>query len=362
MTQSEYLGGLSVEEVASKVGGKQIYKLSSNENPLGPSPLVVEAIKQAAEEVNIYPPRTDAKLVDALVAYHGRGLSAENIVTSNSGCDVIELIHRAFVTPDDEIIISSPTFGIYNKFVNMLGGRLVDVPLDPDTFTYDVDAVLAAVTEKTRLVYVCNPNNPTGTVTAQAPFRRLLDSLPERVIVVADEVYYQFVQVDMYPDTIEDVLADKQVIIVHSFSKAFAMAGVRLGYGIGKPALIAKLRRFDRPFLISKVDMAAGMAALQDGDHMARSIAAAHAGLSYLEAAFDRLGVHYWPSEANFVLIETRLPAGTLVDHLLTHGIMVRDPRISARPNAVRVSVGTRAGNEALVAALEAILAPVAVG
>ena len=357
MQDLEYKGGPSIEEVRSRVETDHIYKMSSNENALGPSPRVLEAIQKTAASLHLYPPREDNDLRAHIAATHARGLSMEHIFTGNSGSEVVELLNRAFVQPGDEVIVSSPTFGLYMRLAGKLNLNLVDVPLDSDTFEYNVPEILASVTDKTRLVYICNPNNPTGTLTLKSAMEALLNGLPERVIVVADEVYYQFVNHPEYPDSIQSVLDNRNIIIVHSFSKTYAMAGLRLGYGIARPELVDAVRHFRCPFHLNALANAAGHAALDDKVHLENTLAMVKEGKEYLAAAFDRLGIYYWPSHTNFIMFKPAVPADELIESLLKRGIMVRPTHRNGFPGGVRVTVGLPEENRAFIEALEAVLA-----
>ena len=221
--------------------------MANNENPLGPSPRVIEAIGSVAPTLNGYPDWTDIGLRQAIADVLGRGLTPAHIYSGCSGFEALELLARAFLQAGDELILSSPTFsGAYKKVALPLGARVIDVPLEAETFRYRPDAVLEAITDKTRLVMVCNPNNPTGTIISASALDELMRGLPEHVLVVADEVYHHFVDDAAYPDTLQYVLDGRNIVIIHSFSKAYGMAGMRLGYGIARPEIanfIAGLHR-----------------------------------------------------------------------------------------------------------------------
>ena len=356
MAESLYQGGVSIEEVRSRVEADTIYKLSSNENALGPSPHVLRAIQEAAAQIHMYPPREDDALRERLVSYHDHGLSTEQIFTGNSGSEVVELINRAFVQAGDEVIICSPTFGLYKRLGVKLDLKLVDVPLDPDTYAHDIPAILEAVTDKTRLVYICNPNNPTGTLLLKDRMEALLDGLPGHVLVVADEVYHHFVSHPDYPDSIQSVLDEKNIIVVHSFSKAYGLAGLRLGYGIARTDLVKNVRRFRCPFHLNALAHAAGLAALEDTAYLKQTLELVRNGLAYFTDAFKRLGIRYWPSETNFIMIKPDAPAKWLEEALLKKGFMVRPTDKYGIPGGLRITVGTQEANEGCIQALESLL------
>lgn len=336
---------------------EKIYKLNSNENHYGPSPKVVRAIQEAAGEVNFYPPRTDEGLRKALAEFfHADGLTPDNFFTANSGVGVIELIGRAYLREGDSFIICPPTFGAYKSLLKKTGATPVEVPLTAD-YKINIPAIVAAVTDKTRFVIVCNPNNPTANLTAvNNEMRELLDALPERVMVMADEVYFQFVDNEAFPNSFDYVLENRHIVIVHSFAKGFGMAGLRLGYGIAPPEIAAKFRQLQRPFYINAIGTAAILAALQDRGHLAEATDFALTGRRFIEKEMDRLGVHYWPSETNFLLFRTDLSSEDMTAEMLKRGVLVRPPKDPLLPNCVRMSVGTDEGNRAFVNALEEIL------
>ena len=356
MADALYKGGPSVEEVRSRVEVDRIYKLSSNENALGPSPKVVEAIQNALTSLHVYPPREDDSLRDHIATYLGRGLTRDYIYTGNSGSEVVELLNRAFAQAGDEVIVSSPTFGLYKRLAVKLDLKLVDVPLDGQSFAHNISGMINAITDRTRLLYICNPNNPTGTILLRPEMEALLDALPDHVTVVADEVYHDFVDHPDYPDSIQSVLDGRNLIVVHSFSKAYAMAGMRLGYAISRPDIVKAVRHFRCPFHLNALANAAGHAALDDHEHRERTVAMVKQGKAYLSAELDRLGVHYWPSHTNFIMMKPDAPADEVQDYLLKRGIMVRPTSRNGLPGGIRVTIGTEEANHAFIEALEAIL------
>lgn len=344
-------------DIRQLYGLERVYNMANNENPLGPSPRVVEAIAKAAPELNAYPAWSDIGLRRAIVDSLGPGLTAEHIFTGCSGFEALELIARAFLRAGDELILSSPTFsGAYQKVATPLGARVIDVPLEAETFCYRPEAVLAAVTEKTRLIMVCNPNNPTGTVISAKAMSELMSGLPEHVLVVADEVYHHFVADSDYPDSLQYVLDGANLVIVHSFSKAYAMAGLRLGYGIAKPALADYIAGLHRGFHQNKIALAAGIAACADQAHLQRGVAFLQGEARWLCEQLDHLDIRYWKPAANFVLFETKLPADDLNQMLLERGFLLRPQTRNGLPYCLRVSLGARAMNQAFVEALASCL------
>jgi histidinol-phosphate aminotransferase len=357
MTTVDYQGGRGVDEVKASVGVDSVIKLSSNENPVGMSPKVAALLADMVSGLNRYPPRKDDAFRQALADYHGCGLTADYFITGDSGSTALELFTRAFVNDGDEYIICPPTFGVYKRMGSLQRASAVEVPLDPDDFSMDVDAVLNAITERTRLIYLCNPNNPTGAMIPAATMDALVKQLPDHVYLISDEVYHHYVGRDDYPDSVQYVVDGKNVLIVHSFSKAFGLAGLRLGYGIARPDVAAQAEKFRRIFHINALGMAAGVAALSDLEHVERTVANNSEGKAYLYAELARLGVRYWPTEGNYVLVQPSVDAERIHARLERRGIMVRYMDGDGLSNCLRVSIGLMDENRAFIAALGEIVA-----
>lgn len=311
----------------------------------------------ALGRLNRYPDREDDVLRDAVARHLGRGLTPAHVFTGSSGSDVLELIARALLEPGDEVVVSRPTFQVYASTAERQRARVVSVPLDPTSLNWDVDAVLRAVTPNTRLIYLCNPGNPTGVVVPAPAVEALIAGLPERVVLVADEVYVHYVTSPAFPDSIGHVLAGRPVVVVHSFSKALALAGLRLGYAVTRPGLAAAIAGVRRKFHLGRLDVAAGVAALSDEDFVRKTVELVHQELPYFYDTFRRFGVTYWPSDANFVLFRPPGDAGELVRQLAARGVMVRTTEANGMPGHVRVTVGLPDENRRFARALEELLA-----
>ena len=350
-------GPAPIEDLRQQYGLDKIYQLANNENPLGPSPRVLEAITAVAPTLSYYPNFSDIELRRAIADVIGSGLTPSHIFTGCSGFEALELIARAFLGPGDELILSSPTFtGAYSKVTNPLGATVVDVPLEPETFRYRPAAVLDAITDRTRLIMICNPNNPTGTVIAAADLDLLMRNLPEHVLLVADEVYHHFVDDADYPDSLQYLRDGRNIVIVHSFSKAYGLAGMRLGYGIAKPEIANYIAGLHRGFHQNKLSLAAGIAACADQTHLRNVVDYLRAEARWVCTQFDRLDIRYWKPAANFILFETPLIAEDLNQQLLERGFLLRTQTRNNLPHALRVSLGTRDDNQAFIAALDEIL------
>lgn len=346
---------MSKEDVRQKYGLDTVYRMSFNESPLGPSPKVVQAIQETAASLGDYPDFSDERLRQALADHVGRGLTAEHFFTGSSGFEALELVGRAFIRPGDECLVSHPTFGVYDRIITMQGGRVVDVPLRDD-FSLDVDSLLTAVTERTRLLVLCNPNNPTGTYTPAAEIDRLVRHLPDHVLIVADEVYFHFATAENFPDTLQYILQERPVVLIHTFSKAYGLAGLRLGYGIAPPKIADYVARLHRGFHQSALALAAGIAAVADQDHLQKNVQAALEGKQWLYEQLDALDVAYIPSQTNFFVVETPIPAAEVSKQLEPLGVLVRPMASKKHAHHLRVTATIPEGNQRFIEGLKQIL------
>jgi histidinol-phosphate aminotransferase len=268
--------------------------------------------------------------------------------------EILDLIARGFLDPNLEAIVSTPTFGAYKSFTNVQGGKIVDVPLIGNNFDLDVEGILMAVNERTRLVFITNPNNPTGTFIPKALTDALIYSLPPHVVVVYDEVYHHYVETNDCAKAVDYIAAGRPVIGLHSFSKAYGLGGIRLGYAFSNKEIAAYLNMIRRPFMINTLTMEAGLAALKDTEHIEKTRAVNAAGKQFLYAQFEALGIQYWPSEANFILFRSPCDNAVFIDSMLENGVMIRPCALFGLPNHARVTIGTMDANRAFAAALKA--------
>jgi len=324
----------------------KFYKLSSNENLMGPSPLALEAAKKAIEGVHEYDFYDDFQFQDVLEEYYEGKLKSGQFITANSGVEVLEIICRGLVSPGDECIISTPTFSPYKNIIELEGGKVIDIPLQEPEYNWNIDGILAAVNEKTSLVFLTNPNNPTGTYASKAEIDRLLDQLPEKVIVVYDEVYYHFVDSDDFPYAIDYVREGRPVIGLHTFSKIYGLAGLRVGYGFTTPEIGEYLNKIFRPFRIDTVSTVSAYAALKDTEHVQKSQSMVWNGKRWLYEKFEQAGVKYWPTQGNFVLFESPIPSLDLTLKMLDEGVMIRPGDNFGAPGKIRLTIGNQEANE----------------
>ena len=352
-----YKGGNPISLLVSKYGldPAEIYKLGSNENPLKTSPAVIEAVQSAAANVNRYPPSAD-DLSGALAAYIGRGTSAGQFVVGNGGCEVLDLIAKSFIEPGDEAIICRPTFPIYELTLRRLGANVIYADLDED-YSYNPERILAAVTDKTKLLYLTSPNNPTGSILTQAQQDAIMSQLPKHVLVVADEVYWQFNDAPERADSLNYVQDGANMVILHSFSKLFGLAGLRMGYAIAPEPIAEYLQRGQLPFHSNALSITAAMAAVADRDHIEETISMTMTERPKMISALKNMaGLNVFPSQGNFVLIKPENDSKQLEEALQKEGIIVRELSNFYMPGFLRVSVGLPHENQSFIDKMNLVL------
>ena len=349
-----YPPGKPVEELERELGISGSIKLASNESPLGPSRRALEAAVQATEGLNRYPDGSCYYLREALASQLGVGTEA--LIFGTGSDELLEILAKCVLGPGDEVVFPWPSFAMYPIVARGMGAVPVEVALD-DGYGTDVARVLDAVSERTRIVFLANPNNPTGTSIGQADFDRLVGELPEHVILVHDEAYLDYVRRDDFPDTLAAIRKRNTVLSLRTFSKVYGLAGLRVGYAIGDPELIGYLERARHPFNVNSMAQAAALGALRDREHVDRVRELTHAGLDRLERAFDELGLGYAKSDANFVLVEVGGDASALYERLLRRGVITRPLGAFGLKAHLRVTVGLPAENERFIEALRAELA-----
>ena len=350
---SPYTPGKPIEEVQREYGLQDVIKLASNENPLGPSPKAVAAIENALCKLNSYPDSQSYYLRQA-IAERFR-VKREQVVVGNGADGVILQTCMAYLDEESEVIVSRSSFPVYDRFTLAMRAKLIKTPMR--NYHLDLEAMADAISKKTKLVFVCNPNNPTGTIVTSDEVTAFMEQVPDHVLVVFDEAYYELVDSDGYPETLSYVHEGRQnVIVMRTFSKIYGIAGVRLGYGIASPEVLAPLNQVKEPFAVNLLAQAAGIAALEDEAFLKESIAVNHAGRLTLYDAFDRLGLPYIESHANFVLVEFGPQATAIQERLLEKGIILRPCTNYDLPKFLRITVGNQAQNARLVQALEDVL------
>jgi histidinol-phosphate aminotransferase len=343
-----YEPGKPVEELAREMGlqPEEIVKLASNENPLGPSPKAVAAMRDALDRAHFYPDGGGWALRTAIA--EKLGLTRENVVLGNGSNEIIEFIGHAFLRPGDEVITARHAFAVYTLMAQLFGAKTIEVP-DPG-FTHDLNAMRAAVSWRTRQIFIANPNNPTGTMVGQQEIDDFMARVPEDVLVVFDEAYYEFL--DDPPDVLKFVREGRNVVVMRTFSKIQGLAGLRIGYGLANQEIAEVLQKTRQPFNANSIAQAGALAGINDDDYMRRTRALTHEGREFLQSAFSSIGLEFVPSAANFVLV--RVGDGDKVfEALLRRGLIVRAMRSYKLPEWIRVSVGTMDQNRRFVAELE---------
>ncbi|MGE5807791.1 MAG: histidinol-phosphate transaminase [Nitrospirota bacterium] len=347
-TISPYVPGKPIEELERELGITGSIKLASNENPLGPSPKAVAALKKVVEGINRYPDGSGFYLSQALAKTYGVDIS--QVILGNGSNELIELVVRTFVQPGDEIVSADPSFVVYKMITQAACGANVIVPCRE--LCHDLDAMAGAITPKTKIVFIANPNNPTGTMNTRAEMDRFMSRVPDHVIVAVDEAYFEYVTHAEYPDSLDYLREGKNVLALRTFSKIYGLAGLRIGYGITKPEIAEFMNKVRQPFNTNSLAQAAALAALSDRKHVEKSIAINNEGKQYLYQSFQRLGVRYIPTEANFILFETAIDAKDVYAALLKQGVIIR-PMGGKR---LRVTIGLPEENKRFVAELEKIV------
>lgn len=351
LSVTPYSPGKPIEELERELGIEGSIKLASNENPLGPSPRAVEAIRQGLGRLHRYPDGSGYYLVEKLAGF--LGVDRSQIVLGNGSDDIIGMLTKAMLYPGDTVVMTDPSFSMYEITTRITGAQPVTVPLNG--LAIDLDAMLAAVTPKTRMVFLTNPNNPTGTVLASSAFVTFMKKLPADIIVVVDEAYIEFVRDPSCLNGLE-MLGDDRVVVLRTFSKAYGLAGLRVGYGVMHPDLASLLNRIRQPFNVNSLAQAAAVAALDDAAFLEQTRQTVHAGLDHFLAALEERNIACFPSQANFFLVDLQQEADPVFDALLKQGVIVRSMRSYGFPNFIRITVGTREENIRCLNALTEVL------
>ncbi len=347
-----YVPGKSIEEVQEEFGAKKWIKLASNENLLGPSPKAIAAIQEELPNIYLYPEGPCTVLRQALAQKFS--IPEGMVVLSNGADNLILMIANAFVDEGDEVVMAEPTFSVYTNVTQIMGGKPIKVKLKD--FTHDLDTMLKKVNRKTKLVFICNPNNPTGTTVSQESFNHFLSHLPKRVILVLDEAYGDFVEDAFYPNGLDYIKKKDQVIVLRTFSKVYGLAGLRIGYALGREDLVDCLYQVRDPFPVHRLAQVAAVAALKDEDHAIRSIQLVYEGRRYLYRELDRMGLSYVPSQANFIFIDFEKDSEEIFQAFLKEGIIIRPGKIWGYPTFARVTIGRMEDNQKFIKALKKIL------
>ena len=347
-----YVPGKPIEEVKRELGLDEVIKLASNENPLGASQSAIDVLKKVAEDVHIYPDgnvyRLRSKLSEKL------GVAEEQLIFGNGSDEIVVMLGQAFMEADDEIIMAETTFSEYRFSANIMGGNIVQVPLK--NYTHDLEAMAAEVTDNTKMIFVCNPNNPTGTIAEQEKLEQFLKTVPKDVIVVLDEAYNEYVTSNNYSDSVDYLKDYDNLIILRTFSKIHGLAGLRIGYGIADQELVSYLDRVRQPFNIGALAQKAACASLDDAEHLQQSFDYNQQGKEYLYQQFDKLGLDYVPTETNFILVDVERDNDQVFQEMLERGVIIRSMSSYGYDTKIRVTIGLPEENKQFVSTLKEVL------
>ena len=349
-----YVPGKPVEELERELGIRDSVKLASNENPLGPSPLVLKEIindltnTKSSLSLNRYPDGNGYYLKQALSG--GLSVSEDEIILGNGSNELIDIAARTFLQPGDEAVMAFPSFVVYPMATQAQGATAIQIPLKK--YTHDLDAMAYAITSSTKIVFIANPNNPTGTMNTKAEFERFMKRIPEGILVVCDEAYCEYVTKPDYPDSMKYLAQGKDILILRTFSKMYGLAGLRIGYGIGGKDIIGEMNKLRPPFNTSSIAQKAALWALQDENHLRRTREINEQGKTYLYKELDSIGMKYVPTEANFIFMPLEQDAHTLYTILLKQGVIVRP----MGQHEIRVTIGLPEENKRFIDALKKVM------
>lgn len=354
-----YQPGKSIEEVRRELGLDEIIKMASNENPFGSSPLVKDALLAEWENTHVYPDGASVELSKTLAEF--LGVNTDQLIFGAGSDDVLLMIARAFLVDGDETIMADRTFPQYKHNSEVEGAVCIEVPLKDGV--HDLDAMLAAITERTKIIWICNPNNPTGTYNEESELRRFLEQVPDHILVVFDEAYYEYATSNTYPESLQLLEQFKNLVILRTFSKIYGLASLRIGYGVGHAETIHYVNQVREPFNTSRYAQSAAIAAIQDQDFIEQCKQANVEGIQYLYEQFDRLDLDYYDTQANFIMVHVNRPADQVFQKLLEKGIIVRGGHVPSigYPESLRITVGRPEENEKLIKALAQVLEEVPV-
>ncbi len=350
-----YEPGRPVEEVARELGlpdAAAIVKLASNENPLGPSPKAVAAVREAAARMHYYPDGSAFYLRQALA--RKVGVKPEQLIIANGSNEILEFIGHVFLEPGDAVVVADRAFAIYRLIAAMFQAQVAEAPMR--NYTHDLDAMLRAVTPRTKVIFIANPNNPTGTMVDNADLDRFMEKLPPHVVVCLDEAYIDLLPPERRPDSLRYIREGRRVILLRTFAKSHGLAGLRIGYAITREHGVLMMNQIRQPFNVNSLALAAALAALDDDEHLRRFQELVRTELPFMMAGLDRLGLTYVPSVANFLMVD--VGDGRAVFKAMQKELVIVRPLNGYKlPRHVRISLGTRPENEKCLRALEKVLA-----
>ncbi|MFK5954228.1 MAG: histidinol-phosphate transaminase [Desulfobacterium sp.] len=348
-----YQPGSFIEEVQGDLKMNQIIKIASNENPYGPYPESIKRMAQEIEKLNQYPDSNFKALRQTLGRVHG--ISPESICLSHGAEGMLQTIGKCFLQEDDEVIVPAATYTLYKEISKVMGARVIEVPMDREAV--DLSAIKTKVGPKTKIIWLANPNNPTGTLVNKNTLNQLLDDLPPHAWVILDEAYAEFADAVLLPDRVSLIEAGRRIISVRTFSKAYGLAGARLGYAIAAPPVITVINTVSEPFNANRIAIAGALGAINgDGDHFQKNLALMIQDRKNTEKRLKYIGLRVIPSQTNFIMFETPIPARKIFNTLLKQGIIVRPCDAWGYSHMMRVSIGTTAQMDTFIKALSLVL------
>lgn len=349
-----YVPGKPVEEVERELGLKNVIKMASNENPLGPSLRAVETMRSNLKKMHIYPDGNCYYLKEALAAK--LDLKTDQLIFGNGSDEILSFLTLDYINQGDEAVMVKPSFSEYDFAMRLMGGAPRQVPLGGPDFSYDFEAILEAVNEKTRLVFICSPNNPTGSIVKKKDLDSFIERLPDNVLLVLDQAYIEYVDNEDHPTGLDYVEQGMPVILLRTFSKLYGMAGLRIGYGIAPAEIISELNRVREPFNVNAMAQAAALAALDDYYHLERSRKLVGESRKQFVEGLSEMGLKPVPDQANFCFIDLKVDSREVFKAMLQKGVIVRTGDIFGFPTYIRVTYGTEEQNKRFLAALKEVL------
>ena len=350
---NSYIPGRSIEEVKQKYGIGEVIKLASNENPLGPSPMAMEAARNALCQTNRYPDPLSTKLRISLAKE--LGVEKEQVVVGNGAEQILLLIADTFVDTGDEAVMADPSFDIYAQSVQFLGGNAVKVPLN--YHEYDLDKIADAINERTKLVCLCNPNNPTGNIITKNKLNYFLKHIPEKTVIVLDEAYYEYACIHQdYPNGLEILKDRENTIIVRTFSKIAGLAGLRIGFAVSSEAIIEAMLKIKQTFNVGSISQEAALGGIKDKAHIRKTVELNNASMRRMETGFDEMGLDYIKSYTNFIFVDMGKDSQDIYEQLMSRGFIVKPGAIWGYKSWIRVSTGTLDQTEKFIGTLKKIL------
>jgi histidinol-phosphate aminotransferase len=347
-----YFPGKPIEEVKRELGLDNVIKLASNENPLGPSPLAQKAVASAVNQLHFYPDSNCYELKRKLSQKYDQPV--DTVLVGNGSDEILKLIAETFLNPGDEVILPQPTFSEYQFSATVMDGVCLSVPLRD--FTLDLPAMLEAITQRTKILFICNPNNPTGTIVTQEQLDRFMEEIPDHVLVVFDEAYSEYADSNDFISGLKYLQQGKNVVVCHTFSKIYGLAALRIGYAFTTVEIADAVKRVTEPFNVNLLAQKAAFAALDDSEHLQASRELNWQGKKYLYQQFDAMGLKYVPTQANFILLDTGKDCRQVFQRLLQLGVIVRTGDIFGYPTYLRVTVGTAEENTRFIHSLQSVL------